>query len=517
MTPLDALALGLNVNVEALSPATAEALLDALDRITNEGADPNDTVLANPAVTLALINEGAVIGVVPFDENGNRKPLGSSSDFDAGDGLDIAGGDKVGVTCALCHARTDDSIVPAGFAGPGSVGVEVDGVVAEGLDVGAIFAAANNPLAYLPLLQLQFDTLEGATIGNGDFAGISSSDSIADATAAARTYLTGTDGVSGERYYSLTSFDATPDGIGNATYVPPFFRTDLAAPWGHSGAFENLDDFNNLVYTVALDPTSLLTDEGRAFLNVLAGPVGDEIADDYQQVLEDTGVIDSGMAISDQLPLVNAAGDDLAPGSPAGPVGRRVTQGKLTALNAYTDQLAAPPAPDGLEEDRVARGEDLFTSPRSEGGAGCAGCHTADPNQAVENRVIAIDTLYPAYNDNLAVLLDRSMAGLSPLQDAQGGPAPDYDNSLIVLDASVRGLERGFTKPLLLALDSKDEFLHDGSVVGADAVDGLEQLLNPARGEDSPHPFYYPQNTMVAADDEGRRDLVEYLRSRTTD
>ncbi|MEC7119494.1 MAG: hypothetical protein VXW65_06300, partial [Pseudomonadota bacterium] len=233
VTPLDALSLGLNVNVEALSPATAGALVDALAKIQS-GTPATDTVLANPAVTLALINEGAVIGVVPFDAQGKRKPLGSDPAFKAGDGLDLARGDKVGVSCALCHAATDNSVVPAGFAGAGSVGKQVDGIVAEGLDVGAIFAAADNPLAYLPFLQLAYDGLDGATLGRGDFAGIKSTDSIAQQTAAARAYLTGMD-AKGMRHYPKTSFDPTPDGIGNATYIPPFYRTDLAAPWGSSG------------------------------------------------------------------------------------------------------------------------------------------------------------------------------------------------------------------------------------------------------------------------------------------
>ncbi|MBM7335268.1 hypothetical protein [Alloalcanivorax marinus] len=517
VTPLQALGLGLNVNVGALSAGTAQALLTALDEVEN-GAAPEDTALGDPAVTLLLINEGAVIGVVPFDENGDRKPLGSDAAYDGMDALDIAGGDKVGVTCALCHAKTDGSVVPAGTVGPGSVGAETDGVIAGGLDVGAIFAAADNPLAYLPLLQLQFDALEGATIGKGDFTGIASGGTVADATAAARTYLTGTfeDGGEEKRYYGTTSFDATPDGIGNATYFPPFFRTDLAAPWGHSGAFAELNDFNNLVYTVALDPTSLLTADGRAFLNVLAGPVGDEIADRYEAVLRDTGVIPDGMAVADVLPYVDVARTDLAPGSAAGPVGRRVSDARLADLAAYTDRLAAPPAPGGLDANLVSQGETLFTSARADGGAGCAGCHTANPNQPVKEVIIPIATLYPGYGMP-PVILDRSGAGLTPIQNSTAGPAPSYDDSVVVLDASVRGEVRGEAKPLLLGLNTKLNYLHDGSVGGDSPAVGLEALLNPARGADSPHPFYFPRNLDGGDDQAGRDALVEYLLSRTTD
>lgn len=513
VTPLDALSLGLNVNVPALSDGTAAALQGALNRIEN-GADPADTVLADPAVTLALINEGAVTGVVAFDADGARKPLGSDPDFNPSDRLDLARGDRVGLSCAVCHARTDESLVPAGFAGPGSVGVQVDGIVAEGLDVGRILAVADNPRAYLPFLQLAFDSLEGATIGNGDFPGLPRAASDAEA----RAYLTGSDPDTGRRYYPLTSFDATPDGIGNATYIPPFFRTDLAAPWGHSGAFEQLDDFNNLVYTLALDPTSLLTDSGRAFLNVVAGPVGDEIAERYEETLRTTGVIPAGLATSDVVPFVDAAREDLAPGSPGGPVGRRVDDTRLQALNAYTDQLPAPPAPSGLDPAQVARGEQIFLDSRSEGGANCVACHTADPNSPVREVIVGIGSLYRPYDPT--VLFERSVFS-PPLSDVQvnltAGPSPSYDNALVVLDASVRSEARGFAKPLLLGLDSKDEFLHDGSVAGAGAAEALNRLLDPARGPDAPHPFYFPATGASVDDPAGRNALVTYLRSRSAD
>lgn len=545
VTPLVALSLGLNVNVQALSPATAQAVLDALAQV-EAGTPAEDTVLGNPAVTLALINEGAVVGVVPFAADGRRKPLGSDTAFRAGDTLDLARGDKVGVSCALCHARTDDSVVPAGFVGPGSVGAEIDGITAEGLDVGAIFATAANPLAYLPFLQLSFDSLDGASLGRGGFTGIRSSDSIEAQTAAARAYLTGVNGLTGKRHYPLTSFDSTPDGIGNASYTPPFFRTDLAAPWGSSGAFENLDDFNNLVYTIALDPTALLTTKGRTLLNVLAGPVGDEIASRYESVLRATGVIPTGAAVNDVVPYVRVARTDLDAGSSAGLAGRRVEEAKLQALKAYTNALPSPAAPDGLDPAAVARGEMLFNTASSEGGAGCTGCHR-DPGVAVENdRIRPITAVYRAYQPDL-VLLDRSAVGLSNIQKTTSGPAPDYDLSLVVLDATRRLAEnppdsplvdgrtpvqrfvRGYSKPLLLALASKAEFLHDGSVIAPEGYlpdsrnASLDWLMNPAREAPevvapeqraAPHAFYYPQ--VGATDDPAGRDaLVQYLLSRT--
>lgn len=543
LTPLRALRMGLNINTAALEPRQLEALRGAAARI-EAGTAPENTVLAEPQRLNAWLNQGAVVGLVPFRADGERKPLGSSDGFTGG-GLNLAAGDQVGVSCALCHANTDGATLAPDVVGAGSAGEPVDGVIAQGLDVGALFATANNPLAYLPLLQLRLDQprgddgadqgglldgllpsgpepapYDGVTIGRGDFAGIPADGSIETATALAREYLTGTYQEDGEnkRYYPLTSFDGTPDGIGNASITPPFFRTDLAAPGSHAGIFEKVDDFNNLDYTVAMEPTSLLTESGRTFLRVVAGRLGDEIANRYETVLRDTGVIPEGMAASDVIPFVEVERTDLPVGAPAGPVGRRVSQQKLDQLRAYTDQLSAPAAADNLDADQVAAGRALFTTSREEGGAGCVACHTADPNQPVSAEVVPIETLYPAYNDELLVLFERStVSDFSDVQDARGGPAPAYDDSLVALDATLRGGQRGFAQPLLLALDGKARFLHDGSVRGANAEEGLNRLLDPARGEQAPHPFYVPADLNAGDDSQARAAVVEYLRSRTTD
>ena len=85
-------------------------------------------------------------------------------------------------------------------------------------------------------------------------------------------------------------FDDTPDGNGNTMHIPPFFRQDLAAPFGSGGEIARLDNFNNLVYTALLDQTNLTSPGGRAFLHKLGGAAGDEIADNYVKVLDATGV-----------------------------------------------------------------------------------------------------------------------------------------------------------------------------------------------------------------------------------
>jgi hypothetical protein len=71
------------------------------------------------------------------------------------------------------------------------------------------------------------------------------------------------------------------------------------------------------------------------------------------------------------------------------------------------------------------------------------------------------------------------------------------------VNASQRGGIRGTVMPLLLDLARKPNFLHDSS------VPTLDNLLNPTRGPNAPHPFYF-------ADTGQRADMVEYLREAST-
>ena len=235
-----------------------------------------------------MINQNAVVGVVAFNPDGSRKALGNTGT------LNIAGGDRVGVSCASCHAITSGSVLPANAAlgTVGTIGVEIDGPTPHGLDVGKIFAAGQNSLAYYPFLQVKFDALAGATVGRG-FAGLQTALGVIPTEAQVDAYLTGTN-TAGDRFYPIGNFDDTFDGLGNPLHISPLFRTDLAAPWGSDGGIAMLDNFSNLVYNVALDPTVLLTPEGRALLTTLAGPAGTELADDYERILRATGVLPAG-------------------------------------------------------------------------------------------------------------------------------------------------------------------------------------------------------------------------------
>jgi uncharacterized protein (TIGR03437 family) len=499
VTPIQALQLGLSVNIDAVNDATKQALGAALAQVTG-GTDPAMTAFGDPNVTLSLINQNAVLGVVVFDPQGNRKALGNNGT------LNLAAGDKIGLTCAVCHSITDNSVLApnAALKTRGSVGKELDGPTNHGIDIGTILATAQRSLAYYPMLQLQFKALNNATIGRGSFAGLLTTPSAIPTEAQADAYLTGTN-TDGQRYYPVGQFDAFPDGIGAPTHIQPFFRTDLSAPWGVDGGVDKLDDFNNTVYTVSLDPTAILTPGGRELLHVLAGPVGDEIANDYEQVLKGIGVIPTGKNTLDVLPYVKAQ-DFLPAVTPGALVGRRVDNQKLLNLNAYLNTLQPPPV-GPFDATMAARGRDVFRTTKAAGGAGCTACHQLDPNKFVDPDIFPIEEMYPGYKPT--VVFARP-APLTAIQKSFGGPSPYYDNRLVVIDASPIGGARGFALPLKLDLARRTSLLHDDEIVGTTFDEAADAMMNATkRDPKAAHPFF-------VADANDRKALIEFMKSLTT-
>jgi len=275
-------------------------------------------------------------------------------------------------------------------------------------------------------------------------------------------------------------FDDTFDGNGDPMHNTPLFRTDLAAPWGSEGSLQFLDHFGNLVYTGLLDPTNLTTTGGRAFLEKLGGPAGIEIADDYVAILAATGVTD--------YPFVTARAHPL-PGTEAAPLGIRVDNTKLIDMNAYLNSLEAPPGIDPAPAV-LARGRERFRQ-------SCTQCHNVAQSIFVPPAIIPMLTIWPG--DEPVVLAERD----PPLNDILNSPG-FFDDKMAVVNASLRGLERGIAMPLLLDLARKPVFLHDNS------VRSLESLLNPLRGPRAPHSFYEPDAGV-------RAELVAFLKSLDTD
>nr|MBA2458969.1 hypothetical protein [Gemmatimonadales bacterium] len=263
---------------------------------------------------------------------------------------------------------------------------------------------------------------------------------------------------------------------GDPMHNAPLFRQDLAATFGSEGTFEKLDQFSNLVYTGLFDPTTLTTPGGRAFLNFLGGAAGDEIANDYVQVLAATGVTG--------YPFVAAA--PAAPGQDA-PLGIRVDDTKLFAMNAYLAGLPAPSGMGGSDE-----GRQLFRT------VGCTECHNVDQGRPVPTFIVPMATIFPG--DAPETLASRQ----PPLTPVLNTAASFFDDKMAVVNASIRGDIRGATLPLLLDLARKPVFLHDNS------VPTLDNLLDPARGATAPHPFYL-------TDPAQRAEMVAFLQGLDTD
>lgn len=106
LSPNNALALGLKVDVDALPE-------DLMDALKNGKVNLND-----PAVTVALLRLNAVVGV---------------KGFATGQG----GLESLGIQCAFCHSTVDNSLVPG-------IGHRLDGWPNRDLNVGAITALAPN-------------------------------------------------------------------------------------------------------------------------------------------------------------------------------------------------------------------------------------------------------------------------------------------------------------------------------------------------------------------------------------
>lgn len=452
VTPLQALKLGLQVDVEALDDATRKAVAAELKK---DPTGQSSALFNDPAVTVKLINANAVAGMVVKDSNGDGK-------------LDVGSGDKVGASCSLCHTITDGSVLS--LPGGGSIGKRIDGPANHNINLGSIFAAATNSRALYPTLQLALTANKGKTLGRAP-KGLTENSTEAEVDA----YL------SNPEFYPVGMFDDTFDGNGDPMHNTPFFRQDLAAPFGSEGTFARLDNFNNLVYTGLFDQTTLTTPGGRAFLHKLGGAAGDEIADDYVKVLAATGVTG--------YPFVKASPHP-QPGSEDAPLGLRVDNQKLLDLNAYVVSL---PAPRGVRGDSkaISRGSDMF---RTEG---CTTCHNVDQSKPVPAGLVPMKVIFPG--DNPVVLAQR-MPPLNPVLDTMG---VFFDDKMAIVNASLRGEVRGIALPLLLDLARKPVFLHDNS------VPNLDNLFDPSRGATAPHPFYF-------SDAKARADMVAFLRSLDT-
>jgi cytochrome c553 len=104
LSPMDALGVGLKVDIDALPPAIQQAVrAGAVD-------------LTSPATTVTLLQHDAVLGVKALVANGTVV--------------------RLGITCALCHSTVDNAVIPG-------VGRRLDGWPNRDLNVGAIIALSD--------------------------------------------------------------------------------------------------------------------------------------------------------------------------------------------------------------------------------------------------------------------------------------------------------------------------------------------------------------------------------------
>jgi hypothetical protein len=104
LTPATALAVGLKVDVDALPREIVKAL------------KAGDVDLEDPAITIALLQLNAVVGVMgKVNESGELT--------------------SIGITCALCHSNVDDSLTTG-------IGKRLDGWANHDLNVGVIAGLA---------------------------------------------------------------------------------------------------------------------------------------------------------------------------------------------------------------------------------------------------------------------------------------------------------------------------------------------------------------------------------------
>jgi hypothetical protein len=532
VTPAQALALGLSVDIDAvpadLKAAIAEELADA-----GASGDPMKIpAFQDPANTVKLIEANAVVGIVAR----NVTTLNGTLDIN---NSDVFAAESVGASCALCHGITDGSIVnlPTG----GSIGHRLDGQTNHNLQFGKIVALANHSVGFYPTLALDLASNNHMSVSR---KGVAQSLIPASPTEAqVDAYL------NDDTLYPVGMFDDQPDGNGAPLHITPFFRGDLAAPYGSEGAIHQMQTFSNLVYSALLDPTDLLdsvpasndpTDAGAAaaafsgpqYLEFeKGGPAGLELIANYKSIIENTlgiapyaataplggGIEDGGAEAAtgnNGYPYVGRFGGCVR--APAGVEnepsigGLKCDQTKLLDMSAYIFALRAPAGVKG-DANATASGRDVFRQQ-------CTSCHNDDQSLAVPQDIVPFNNtvdlyanaqprpdLYPAWMG--VFIVNRPgppFAALVPVKNSPG----IFDDKLIITEASNYQQPRGDALPLLMDLARKPSFLHDDEVKAASGLptDSLSLLLDPSRGATAPHPFYVTDATQRAA-------VVTFLQS----
>ncbi len=397
ITPNDLLAAGLQFDGDKL-PADFRRV------------DVGNGPYTDPLATARLIEANAVIGLV-------------------------ARQGRIGVTCALCHARADDRI-------DSGIGRRLDGVPNTGLAVGDVVAWGSRSRAYLPFVNV-------SGVGFGPRVSLEIATDAALIESAVDAAL---------RAWPRGQADILPDGAGNPTDIPSLFVLRPHGPYLWDGAFAKATDASQFFATIVFDPTTLATRWGRDYLvDGPFWPVGESLSDAYQRVVESIdatapwprGAISRVSAFR----LFHDAMD----------AGFRVDRGEIDTLTWYLGTLLPPDDAPG-DSPLIDAGRRVFRT------AGCDACHLEAPVPA--GAVASLATLAPGY---------RAAAGGE-------NAAIGYDDRIALTSGEDSIDRRGYKVPSLLGLWMSAPYLHDGSVPTLDA------LFDPERGVGAPHPYFVEGN-----------------------
>lgn len=222
VSPATALAVGLKLDSDALSP-------DVLNAISHGRVNLND-----PAVTLALLDANAVVGVTA-----HRASDGSLR--------------SIGIQCALCHSTVDDSVVPG-------IGRRLDGWPNRDLNVGAIIALSPDLSAVADLLQTDQQTVRAVlnSWGPGKFDAQLFLDGKAfrpDGKSAA-TLLPAAFGLAGVNLHTYTGWGGVPhwnafvanlEMHGSGTFVDARLEDPIQFPVAARAGFANVRNDPDLI------------------------------------------------------------------------------------------------------------------------------------------------------------------------------------------------------------------------------------------------------------------------------
>lgn len=454
-TLLDALSLGMQIDGNAIGGLGARIASE----LTTDLTVGNAPTLREPGRFVDALQRGAVVGLTVVDANGDQQ-------------LNIAAGDRVGITCALCHSVVNGADYAGGLAAlPGAVGTRVDGPAPARLSVAGLFAEASNSRALLPFLPLSHGSIGGEPIGRtGAFASRSSTEVEVDAL------------LRDEAVFPRGQWDMIPDGNGAPVVLPALYEIRRAGPYGAAGEFAEPTDAVNAHLTYGLDPTTLLTTPGTVFMDGLAPGIGEEIRTAFGGVLMDTNV----PAPISGFPYVNAPVLG-TPGTAAAPFGLRAEFRPLALVSAYLSDLT-PMAREAGDPGAIARGGVIYQGE-------CAPCHGSDPATG-DLASVPLTALLGNYLPT--TLIARSF----PYADVLDDVLTNYDDRLVLFDHvfienQVPAAGRTIPTPNLIGLHLRSRLLHDGSAAS------LDDLLDPSRGPGAPHSFYL--------EPQARMDLIEFL------